>query len=128
MENGLSLLRDNGYRLVTLTNSPLPLVEAQLRNAGIAEYFERSLSAGQIRMFKPAPAVYRMAADELGEDPGTLWLVAAHNWDTTGALAAGLKAAFIARPGMVTGALDRVPNVRGRDLAEVAEGIVAADQ
>lgn len=128
VEDGLALLRDNGCRLVTLTNSPLPLVEAQLESAGIDKYFERTLSAGQIRLFKPALAVYRMAADELGVDPSALWLVAAHNWDTTGALAAGLKAAFIARPGKVTGALDREPNVRGRDLAEVAKSIVAADR
>ena len=124
---GLALLREGGYRLVTLTNSSAHFVEAQLANAGIASYFQRSLSADQSRMFKPATAVYKMAAAELGEPVGALWPVAAHNWDTTGASAAGLKSAFVARPGMVTGDLDREPNVRGSDLGEIARGILAPD-
>jgi 2-haloacid dehalogenase len=123
---GLDTLRANGYRLVTLTNSPPAVVEAQLKYAGLADRFEAMLSVDRIRKFKPHPAVYDMAAEELGEAPGNLWLVAAHNWDTTGALAAGWRAGFIARPGMVTGPLDREPTVRGATLPEVVAGILAA--
>jgi 2-haloacid dehalogenase len=123
---GLDTLRANGYRLVTLTNSPPAVVEAQLEYAGLADRFEAMLSVDRIRKFKPDPAVYHMAAEELGQAPGDLWLVAAHNWDTTGALAAGWRAGFIARPGMVTGPLDREPTVRGATLPEVVAGILAA--
>jgi 2-haloacid dehalogenase len=123
---GLDTLRANGYRLVTLTNSPPAVVEAQLEYAGLADRFEAMLSVDRIRKFKPDPAVYHMAAEELGQAPGDLWLVAAHNWDTTGALAAGWRAGFIARPGMVTGPLDREPTVRGATLPDVVAGILAA--
>jgi hypothetical protein len=37
---------------------------------------------------------------------------------------AGWNAAFVQRPGMVLGPLDRVPAVVGRDLVEVAEGLL----
>jgi 2-haloacid dehalogenase len=123
----LEILRSSGYRLVTLTNSPPRLVRSQMEHSGLGDYFEQMLSVDAVRTFKPATAVYDMAARELAEKPGGLWLVAAHNWDTTGALAAGWKAAFVARPGMVTGALDREPTVRGRDLGEVTEMILAID-
>ena len=123
----LELLRAEGYRMVTLTNSPPAVVQAQIENSGLAAYFDQMLSVDSVRKFKPAREVYDMAARELGEEPQDLWLVAAHNWDTTGALAAGWKAAFVERPGMVPGALDRDPTVRGRDLSEVARRIIEAD-
>lgn len=126
VQEGLETLRDNGFRLVTLTNSPPAVVEAQLKYAELSEYFDAMLSVDKIGKFKPDPAVYNMAANELGEKAADLWLVAAHNWDTTGALAAGWRAGFIARPNMVTGPLDREPTVRGATLPEVVAGILAA--
>ncbi|MHA1549640.1 MAG: haloacid dehalogenase type II [Alphaproteobacteria bacterium] len=123
----LDMLGAAGYRMVTLTNSPPTMVEKQIDNAGLAGSFERLLSVDAVKKFKPARAVYDMAAQELGEAPQDLWLVAAHNWDTSGALAAGWKAGFVARPGMVTGALDREPTVRGQNLTEVAAKIIATD-
>ena len=65
------------------------MVEAQLENAGISEFFERQLSVDSVRAFKPSRKVYEYAEAELVERPRDLWLVAAHNWDTSGALAAG---------------------------------------
>jgi 2-haloacid dehalogenase len=124
----LDNLKAAGYRLVTLTNSPPATVASQLDGSGLAKYFEKQLSADAVRKFKPVRQVYEMAAQELGERPGDLWLVAAHNWDTTGALAAGWKAAFVARPNMVLGSLDRIPQVIGNDLIEVAEKIAALDR
>jgi 2-haloacid dehalogenase len=51
-------------------------------------------------------------------------LVAAHAWDVTGALRAGCRAAFVARPGMVIDPLAPEAHVVGKDLAEVAERLV----
>ncbi|MHA1559137.1 MAG: HAD-IA family hydrolase [Alphaproteobacteria bacterium] len=125
---GLRTLRNNGFRLATLTNSPPPMIEEQLRHAGLADFFDAMLSTDQISKFKPDPAAYQMAAMALDAAPADLWLVAAHNWDTTGALAAGWRAAFVARQGMVIGSLDREPTLRGTTLPEIADGIVAADE
>jgi 2-haloacid dehalogenase len=85
----LQRLKDRGFRLVTLTNSPPALVSAQLENAGIADMFELQLSVDAVKAFKPSKKVYEYAVDELGEPAGDVWLIAAHNWDTSGALAAG---------------------------------------
>jgi 2-haloacid dehalogenase len=54
-------------------------------------------------------------------------LVAAHAWDVSGALAAGARAAFVARPGMVLSPLGAAPDIVGSDLAEVAQLIVDRD-
>jgi 2-haloacid dehalogenase len=54
-------------------------------------------------------------------------LVAAHSWDVSGAMAAGCKAAFVARPGMVISPIGRQPDIVGADIAEVVEQILAGE-
>jgi 2-haloacid dehalogenase len=125
--SGLDQLNAAGFRLFTLTNSPPQVVEAQLKNSGLFEYFEGSFSVDAIKRFKPDPEVYRMTARELKAPVEEIRLVAAHDWDVAGALVAGCAAAFIARPGKVLNPLMPVPDIVGRDLTEVAEKIIETD-
>jgi 2-haloacid dehalogenase len=120
----LERFRAAGVRMATLTNSAPRIVEAQLPNAGLTEYVERSLSVESVALFKPAPEVYRYAASELGIDIGAMRLVAAHDWDVTGAIRAGAKAAFVARPGAFLGELSERPDVIGPDLGSVADQLL----
>ena len=124
---GLDKLRAAGFRLITLTNSPPLVVEAQLQNSNLMEYFEASFSVDAVKTFKPAAEVYQMAARELGVPAGQIRLVAAHDWDVVGALNAGCAAAFIARPGKVLNPLLPKPDIVGKDLVEVAEKIIQID-
>lgn len=121
----LSLLQNAGIRLVALTNSALNVAEAQLKNAGLTGYFERILSADTVQRLKPALEPYRHAAAELGVPTGELRLVAAHGWDVAGALHAGCKAAFVARPGKVLDTLSPPPDVIGKDVLEVTRTLLA---
>ncbi len=121
----LARLKESDYRLATLTNSSPTMLRDQLKRSGLLDLFEANLSVERVRCFKPARVVYEMAAAELGEDASDLWLVAAHNWDTTGALRAGWHAAFVQRPGMVLGPLDMTPQVIGRDLSDFAAKLIA---
>jgi 2-haloacid dehalogenase len=96
---GLKLLRDAGFRLVTLTNSPPVPGQSPLQNAGLGGWFEKSFSVDRVRRFKPAPEVYHMVADELDVSPSQICMVATHVWDTIGAQSIGCSGALIARPG-----------------------------
>jgi 2-haloacid dehalogenase len=124
VRDALARLKDAGLRLATLTNSTAQVAEAQMQNSGLAEFFERILSADDVKRLKPAPEPYRMAAEKLGVGVGDVRLVAAHAWDMIGALRAGCAAAFVARPGMVLDPLAPKPDVVGKDLREVAERIL----
>lgn len=107
---GLTQLRDNGFRLVTLTNSPPnPEGPTPLENAGLAGLFERTLSVDPCRAFKPAPAVYRYACQELGVTPGECMMVAAHVWDLLGAQNVGFSTALITRWGNPPLPVDGLP-------------------
>jgi 2-haloacid dehalogenase len=123
----LQRLRDAGLKLAVLTNSTTKAAEAQLAFAGLQGHFEQVISADEIQCFKPAPEVYQLAATRLGTELGQVRLVAAHDWDVTGALRAGCAAAFIARPGQVMNPFGPQPDVRGSDLGEVTEKILAVE-
>ena len=123
----LQRLRDAGLRLATLTNSTAQAVEAQLNYAGLRDYFEQVISADEIQCFKPAPEVYHLAARRLSVEPSEMRMVAAHHWDVTGALRAGCAAAFVARPGQFTTPFGPQPDVRGADLGEITDQVLALE-
>jgi 2-haloacid dehalogenase len=120
-------LREAGLRLAALTNSPAQTAETRLIYAGLRDYFEQVISADEIQCFKPAPEVYHLAAKRMGVEPGQVRLVAAHDWDVTGALRAGCAAAFVARPGQVMNPFGPQPDVMGTDLDRVTEQILAIE-
>jgi 2-haloacid dehalogenase len=95
----LERLRSAGFRMVTLTNSAPEAGKALLDKAGLSHYFERQFSVEVVKRYKPSRQTYGLVAGELGVEPGMLRLVAAHTWDTLGAMAAGYRAALVARPG-----------------------------
>src|ERR1700756_3786866 len=77
--DGLTALRDNGFRLVTLTNSPHKArMQTPLENAGLAHFFEQQFSVESCRAFKPSPSVYRYVCQQLEVAPADCMMVAAH--------------------------------------------------
>jgi 2-haloacid dehalogenase len=127
VKESLEHLKNAGFRLATLTNSPYHILQKQLSYAGILSFFEQTISVDEVKLFKPHPKVYQMAAEKLGVQQNDLRLVAAHNWDTTGAIRAGCRAAFVARPGMVLGDLDERPDIVGSIMTEVVAKILERD-
>lgn len=125
---GLTRLQDNGFRLVTLTNSPPnPDGPTALQSSGLAQFFERQLSVDACRAFKPSPAVYRYACDALGVTPADCMMVAAHVWDTLGAQKVGFGAALITRPGNPPLPVDGLPqpDIVVDDMRELAARLIA---
>ena len=122
----LGRLAHAGFRMVSLTNSPLDVAEDQLRFAGLADAFEHIISADEVRQLKPGPRPYHLVAERAGVPIEAVRLIAAHTWDVSGALAAGARAAFVARPGAILSPLGAQPDIVGRDIAEVADRLIAS--
>ncbi len=89
VRSALARLRSAGYRTVAFTNSSLNLVSTQINKAGLSEYFDEIVSVETTGSFKPDPRVYAFVAERLNRPIEDLRLVAAHDWDTHGALSAG---------------------------------------
>ena len=120
----LKQLKAAGFRMVTLTNSSPSAVKAQLQNAGLANYFEESLTVELVHRFKPDLQVYRRAAAQLGVKPAEIRLIAAHAWDVFGAMKAGCQAAFVARNGISLFPLGPKPDIIGSDMRAITAAIL----
>jgi 2-haloacid dehalogenase len=128
---GLQKLKSAGFRMVTLTNSPpVPRGQSPLAHAGLASFFERQFSIETVRVYKPAPLVYQMVAQELDVPPSSCCMVAAHVWDTLGAQSAGFSAALITRPGNAALPVAGLPqpNYFAPDITVLAAQLLASKE
>ena len=127
IKSALIRLRSAGYRTVAFSNSSLNLVTAQITNADLMDYFDEIVSVEETGSFKPDPKVYEFVAERVNRPIEALRLVATHDWDTHGALSAGMQAAYIDRTGAPYHPLYRQPDVYATSMEDVAEKIIASD-
>ncbi len=117
---GLTQLTEQGFKIVSLTNSSNNGVKTQFENAGLTEYFDNRYSIEDIKIYKPDLRAYAWALEQLNVKPEEALMVAAHGWDVAGAKAAGLQTAFIARPGKALYPLAQKPDYIVKTVTELA--------
>ncbi|KAK9831974.1 hypothetical protein WJX81_004672 [Elliptochloris bilobata] len=96
---GLARCREAGIQVATMTNGSVSISEGCLRRASLEGLVVKAMDVTAVQRWKPAGAVYAHVARELGLAPYQVMLAAVHPFDTHGAKAAGLQAAFIDRSG-----------------------------
>jgi 2-haloacid dehalogenase len=122
---GLTRLGSAGYRMVALTNGSTPVATSQIENAGMAGLLERVISVDEVAKFKPDAAPYRHAADVMGVEIRETLMVAAHDWDCAGAMAAGAESVFVKRPGALWGLPTPPPDKQVPDVVTLAVALGA---
>ena len=122
----LRMLREAGLVTAALSNNPVPVIQDQVRHAGLAPLFDEIMSVDEAGALKPAPEVYRFALARLGLPADAVWMVAAHGWDIAGAMRAGLRGAFVARPGQAPDPF-APPDITEPDLVSLARAILASN-
>jgi 2-haloacid dehalogenase len=125
VEPAMRRARDAGVRVVTLTNGTTRTTRTLLSRAGVDQHVEHVLSVDDVRRWKPAPEIYRHAADTCDVPVGRVALVAAHSWDTHGAHRAGLVTGWVSRLERRYAAVFDPPDVTGDDLVSVVDGLLA---
>jgi len=116
----LRALAGLGYELAVLSNGSPAMIRNCLANSGLGEFFGQRISADEVRVFKPSPAVYRHAAERLAVPISRIRLVTCNAFDSVGASAAGMRTAWVnrsaapfdtigAQPDLTLPALDRLP-------------------
>ena len=124
VKEALLQLKQAGYKLVAFTNSSTEGLKNQFENAGLTDYFDEQLSVEETGKFKPFTETYLWGATKMNVKPAECMLIAAHGWDVYGAMSAGLKAAFVARPGQQLFPLAPKPEIVETDLKKVADILV----
>ena len=122
--NGLTRLKDAGFRIAALTNSSSAACKMQMDNAQLTNLFECQLSVETVGKYKPHKEVYRWAAKEMNVIEGNCMLVAAHAWDVAGAAWVGMQTAFIERVGNQTFSLALPPDIIASDLNDLSDQLI----
>lgn len=125
VKEALTDLKNAGYRLVSLTNSSIKGVESQFNYAGLTPFFEEQLSVESFGKYKPVTEVYQWAATKMGAKPNECLMIAAHGWDIAGAIWAGWRGAFVARPGQQLFPLAPLPEINEPNLLEVSKKLIS---
>lgn len=116
----LNKLKEAGVDLITLTNGTEENTRILLEGAGLADHFNAVVTCAEVAAYKPHPAPYARAAEELGLPKVEITMIAAHAWDVVGARKAGLGAIWVDRTEREW-PLPVDPVVRAADLEEAAE-------
>ncbi|MBX2821408.1 MAG: haloacid dehalogenase type II [Rhodothermaceae bacterium] len=117
---GIIRLKEAGFQMSALTNSPYEVAKDQIDHAGLSEYMDSVLSVDASMALKPARAVYAYASQALDQEAHNLCLIAAHPWDIAGAMRSGWQGAFITRHDKAWNPLFEEPSYHGIDLLDIA--------
>ncbi|MCB0631849.1 MAG: haloacid dehalogenase type II [Saprospiraceae bacterium] len=120
----LEEIRGAGIQLYALTNSSRIGVRSQMEYAGLDKVLHGWFSVEEIAIYKPHQHVYRWAALQVGVRIEDCMMAAAHGWDVAGAMAAGMRAAFIERPGQQLYPLATRPEVVVSDFQALVRVLI----
>ena len=73
------------------------MLEAGVSNSHLEDVLDSVFSADTIGIFKPAPQVYQLAADQLGSTPEEILFFSSNAWDVSGAAAFGFQVVWVNR-------------------------------
>jgi 2-haloacid dehalogenase len=84
-------------KLAILSNGSPGMLDALVRNSGLDQVLDATISIDAAKIFKPAPEAYALIEAVLGVPPGEVLFVSSNPWDACGAKAFGLNVAWIER-------------------------------
>jgi 2-haloacid dehalogenase len=94
---GLTRVRDAGFRLFAFSNGAAEAVGSLLAQAGLRDFFLDVVSVDEVKSFKPDPDVYTHFLRRAGTAGEDAWMISSNPFDVVGALSAGMRAAWIKR-------------------------------
>ena len=116
----LNALHEKGLKTAILSNGSPRMLQGAVTAAGIGGDLDAVLSVDAIRIYKPQPAVYAMAADALGIAPAEIAFVSSNRWDVMGAAAFGFKCVWVNRANLPDEYPDFAPVKVVRELSALA--------
>lgn len=90
-------LKADGHSLYAFSNGTADAVETLLTTAGLRDLFDGVVSVDDRQTFKPNPDVYEHFVKSTACSAGDAWLVSSNPFDVIGAVAYGLRSAWVRR-------------------------------
>lgn len=114
-----------GYDLYVLSNGEPASLASIVERAGIGAYLSGTVSADEVRAYKPSPAVYEHAATRAETPIERVAHVATPWYDVYGAMGAGMQGVWVNRRGRPWEAFDGDPDLLVDSLPAVADALDA---
>ena len=73
------------------------MLESGVSSSHLEDVLDSVFSVDTIGVFKPAPQVYQLAADQLGSSPEEILFFSSNAWDVSGAAAFGFQVVWVNR-------------------------------
>jgi 2-haloacid dehalogenase len=110
--------------LAILSNGHPDMLAAVVDHNGLRARFRGGiLSVHPAKRFKPDPAVYRLAEEQLGVTRSLIGFVSSNGWDAAGAKSFGLRVFWVNRAGAPVERLGVRPDEIVKDLGELASRV-----
>jgi 2-haloacid dehalogenase len=86
-----------GKKLAILSNGSPDMLNALVRNSGLAGVLDATISVDANEVFKPSPEAYTLIESTLNIAPSDVMFISSNPWDVCGAKSFGLNVAWIER-------------------------------
>ena len=121
VRDGIERLRDGGYDCYVVSNGNPEMLDSLVTHAGIGDIVADTISADEVRTFKPAAEIYRHAAARTGTPIDEVVHVTAGWFDVMGAQHAGMQGAWVDRKGTPWEPFGAEPNLTIETFYELAD-------
>ncbi len=108
-----------GRKKAILSNGSPAMLNALVKNTGVADSFDAVISVDELRIYKPWPAVYALVTQRLGVATAEVGFVSSNFWDIAGATSFGFRTFWINRSGASRDELGQQPYREIRSLDEL---------
>ena len=119
--SALQRIKTAGVRLVFLSNFTAAMLDANLKSAGLSEFFQPHLTTDRVQAYKPSPRAYQMGPDVLGLQKREIAFAAFGAWDAAGAKWFGYSTVWVNRGGVPAEELDAHPDLVAKDFGGLVE-------
>ena len=110
VREALAALKASKLRLAILSNGSPAMLRPLVAHASLGRSISTVLSVDPKKIYKPAPAVYRLAVEKLRVPKSAIGFVSSNCWDACGARAFGFRTFWINRTGAPVDALGAAPD------------------
>ncbi|VAW66851.1 Haloacid dehalogenase, type II, partial [hydrothermal vent metagenome] len=121
----LKALKALNIRLVFLSNMTEKMLLINMKNSGIAQYFDDVISTDSAKTFKPAASAYQLGVDRLNLKREEIAFAAFAGWDVAGAKWFGYPTFWVNRAGFPDEELGVKPDGMGKGLAQLVDFVRA---